>query len=368
MKTAFLSMALATSFMIAPAAFAAGDAAAGLQAMKERNVIVLENMHSMQEVEGKTFVGGNLTGIGQFGIGNAAQGQGASNNNVATLAVVGDALGNGHGSLKIANGPNGSNGTINNPASLHVGGNLDGYNLQGNAIAMVGGSASGSNELHATTSGLGAGFTAGLTAERDALESNLKALSLALSGLAATGGGFYDRFAHENNGAGSTKWALDAVAGDAGFAVAHISADDFFSFTELAYNFTPGLATIVNITGSGNYTWNINPVGGNAAHNPYIIYHFADATGLDIHRQVNGSILAPFANITNSTSVDGTIVARNLTLNGEAHLGNFGGNIDLPSQPAPGIPEPATWAMLISGFGLVGLAMRRRRGISTVSA
>ncbi len=28
---------------------------------------------------------------------------------------------------------------------------------------------------------------------------------------------------------------------------------------------------------------------------------------------------------------------------------------------APPIPEPATWAMMILGFGLVGMAMRRRR-------
>jgi hypothetical protein len=35
---------------------------------------------------------------------------------------------------------------------------------------------------------------------------------------------------------------------------------------------------------------------------------------------------------------------------------------------AAAVPEPATWAMLIAGFGLVGFAMRRQRGIANVSA
>ncbi len=32
-----------------------------------------------------------------------------------------------------------------------------------------------------------------------------------------------------------------------------------------------------------------------------------------------------------------------------------------PSVGPPGVPEPASWALMISGFGLVGAAMRRRR-------
>lgn len=32
------------------------------------------------------------------------------------------------------------------------------------------------------------------------------------------------------------------------------------------------------------------------------------------------------------------------------------------------IPEPATWAMLIAGFGLVGSALRRRRAVEGVTA
>jgi hypothetical protein len=29
------------------------------------------------------------------------------------------------------------------------------------------------------------------------------------------------------------------------------------------------------------------------------------------------------------------------------------------------VPEPASWAMMIGGFGLIGGAMRRRRGLGS---
>ena len=53
---------------------------------------------------------------------------------------------------------------------------------------------------------------------------------------------------------------------------------------------------------------------------------------------------------------------------GLSHLTFFGG-VDPGTDPGGGeVPEPATWAMLLSGFGMVGFAARRRRGLSSVSA
>ena len=38
--------------------------------------------------------------------------------------------------------------------------------------------------------------------------------------------------------------------------------------------------------------------------------------------------------------------------------------IDLPpEEPTDDVPEPASWAMMLAGFGLVGSAMRRRRTV-----
>jgi len=62
-----------------------------------------------------------------------------------------------------------------------------------------------------------------------------------------------------------------------------------------------------------------------------------------------------------------------VTFSGIAHSVDFGGtvnriafdNVTFGSETPGGVvPEPATWAMLIAGFGMVGVAMRRRRMVA----
>ncbi len=43
-------------------------------------------------------------------------------------------------------------------------------------------------------------------------------------------------------------------------------------------------------------------------------------------------------------------------------------NVVVTSIAAPGVPEPASWAMLIAGFGLTGAVARRRRVMQRVTA
>lgn len=42
--------------------------------------------------------------------------------------------------------------------------------------------------------------------------------------------------------------------------------------------------------------------------------------------------------------------------------------LDLPTVPGSDVPEPASWALLIAGFGLTGTTLRRRRGFAIAAA
>ena len=45
------------------------------------------------------------------------------------------------------------------------------------------------------------------------------------------------------------------------------------------------------------------------------------------------------------------------------NLGGVSLDVQLDGRAAPGVPEPASWALMISGFAIVGSALRRRRKV-----
>jgi hypothetical protein len=152
MKLFWAALVAATAAV--PAAAAIGDAKAGLQAMRETNLIVLGNWQAGQDVEGKTFVGGNASGNSStLGIGRGNQG--ATPSSRPTLTIGGNNSING---INLNNGSNGGNGPVaTSPgvvivgdsksisvnaqgASIVVGGNLQGnYNVGAGQTFSVGG-------------------------------------------------------------------------------------------------------------------------------------------------------------------------------------------------------------------------------------
>jgi hypothetical protein len=48
--------------------------------------------------------------------------------------------------------------------------------------------------------------------------------------------------------------------------------------------------------------------------------------------------------------------------------GSFGGQVTFNPLRAPAVPEMATWAMMVAGFGMMGMAMRRTRRVNITFA
>jgi len=60
--------------------------------------------------------------------------------------------------------------------------------------------------------------------------------------------------------------------------------------------------------------------------------------------------------LSNNTPIEGSVVAYDFKQGGEVHLGTYNGTDSFLTP----VPEPKTWAMMIGGFLLAGLALRRR--------
>jgi hypothetical protein len=113
-----------------------------------------------------------------------------------------------------------------------------------------------------------------------------------------------------------------------------------------AGNFAPfasGVNAVLILTSGQTGTLNFVANGGNAP-----LFSF-DLTGL-FTADGQGALPGGGLTLTNSTQIDGTTIA----------AGSAG------TLAVAAVPEPGTWAMMILGFGAMGVAMRRRRTLSAL--
>ena len=115
--------------------------------------------------------------------------------------------------------------------------------------------------------------------------------------------------------------------------------DTGFSFNYVSLSFNGSVSVYDGLNGTGNLlaTLNLFP---NAGSCPGYSAAFCPFSPI-------GVLFAGTAKSVSFAGVANQIVFDDIT---------FGTDI-----PGPAVPEPATWAMLITGFGLVGFAARRRR-------
>ncbi|EGD60080.1 hypothetical protein Y88_1954 [Novosphingobium nitrogenifigens DSM 19370] len=323
----------------------------GLDALRTYNLVVLGNLTSSSEVEGRTFVGGNLTGnSSNYLISSSVP---ATTYTVPGLTVVGDVTG--------------GTKNLNNGSGAVVGGNVSsGFNLNGaTQTVQVGGTISNTNvNQNTVTSNLGAtnpAFTQNLTQYGSLMSTSMKELSYQLSTQASTS---------TVSLSGSTG-VFTAQAGSGGTAVFNLTAADLSKMSAIQFNTNGADTVIVNVTGDP-ITLNQNFLGGTNNLGQHVIWNFPNATNLTLTTAWGGSVLAPLANATTYNYIQGSAVFGSLTQDGEMHIGTYAGGYSLPSDPGSSsttsstsstsggtsVPEPGMVGLL--GLGLAGLVWRRR--------
>jgi choice-of-anchor A domain-containing protein len=294
----------------------AGSASAAtfgpFEILSQYNLVTAGDVVSTQEVEGRAYIGGNLSGSG-FQV----DFQPTAASDFADLIVIGDSsvpninLQNGSNSDVVIGGVNSSN--INNLG----GGTLTVGSLPAALVPMF------PIEM---LMGLSDQFGATMANAVEAVtgQSNLLRLNAAPTG-------------------GTTIYNLDIADLNRGGIEVDLNGADL---------------VIVNVLGEGAINSNFQG-GGLDAFAAKAIWNFVDAEELEF-KQFYGQVLAPFADVTNTSPIKGTLFADNVVLNGEIHLRTFAGDLT-PFEPSVAVvPLPAGFVLMIGAFGMLAGVSRKR--------
>lgn len=345
MRKSILSCAaLAAVASFAAPAFAQTDAQKGLALLEQFNVIALKdlNVTNTDHVQGKVWVGGNLTG----GI-TAAQGAASP--------------------------------FTSNYAELTVGGNAASWTVQGSqtagrtALVQIGGNSTGA----ATLNGSGGHVDVGGTFYSQGFNpSSSKTVSTGVAGLGGPAGSIATQnanFATDLAALSSTLAGLPSTMIDLSHALSFTGDHAVFTMTAAQFgttnynwgnlfsSLTASQTVIINVLGSSvteGSGANFNPVSAS------VIWNFSQASSVTVGN-FSGSILATGATVNQTGSnIYGSVAAQIFKQTAEVHLGNFTGDaryLPPPTNDVGAVPEPASWMTMLAGFGIIGSLIRRQR-------
>lgn len=341
-----LSVTVAALALTATPVLASSDIA-GIDVLKTWNLVVLGDLTSSSEVEGRTFVGGNLDG-------NASNYQitalPASSTDTPGLTVVGDV--------------NGGYKNLNNGSGAIVGGSVNsGLNLNGAAqTVLVGGTISNTNVNNNTvTSGLAASdpqFVQDLNQQKSLITTSMESLSHSMS----------TETANSQLSISGNTGTFNAQPDASGVAVFNISAADLDKIGEIKFNLNGADTAIVNVSGS-SIKLDDNFLGGTNNLGEHVVWNFYEADDLSLTTAWGGSVLAPGAAATTSNYIQGSVVFGSLVQNGEMHVGTYTGGYTPPSGSNPpsssggstDVPEPGMMTLFALGLGALLFWRRRSR-------
>ncbi len=329
-------------------AIAQSKAITGIDALREWNLVVLGNLESSSEVEGRTFVGGNLSG------------------NSSNYGIRATTSPNGQPGLTVVGNVTGSHKNLNNGSGAVIGGNVSsGFNLNGpNQMVKVGGTISNTNVNQNTViSNLDASnpaFGLGLQQNKAELKSSMGSLSFEMGTLKSN-----SQLTVQGN-----RGTFNAQPNAQGLAVFNITAADLDKIGEIQFNLNGADIAIVNVSGR-SINLNDNFLGGTNNLGERVIWNFPEAEDLKLTTAWGGSVLAPLADAETRNYIQGSAVFGNLKQNGEMHIGTFkGGYATSPSGSSSGgdsstgggaVPVPEPGMVGLFGLGVAGLMLRRRR-------
>jgi choice-of-anchor A domain-containing protein len=332
--------------------FAQSNAIKGIDALREWNLVVLGNLESSSDVEGRTFVGGNLTG---------------NSSNYATRATSSP---NGQPGLTVVGNVTGSHKNLNNGSGAAIGGNVSsGFNLNGpNQTVKVGGTISNTNvnqnSVIANLDASNPAFGLGLQQNKAELKGSLGSLSFDMGTLAAN-----SQLSVQGN-----RGTFNAQPNGEGLAVFNITAADLDRIGEIQFNLNGADTAIVNVSGR-SINLNDNFLGGTNNLGERVIWNFPEAEDLKLTTAWGGSVLAPLADAETRSPVQGSAVFGNLKQYGAMQIGTFKGGYTTPpaSGPSTGgsssgggsgggaVPVPEPGMVGLFGLGVAGLILWRRR-------